>query len=94
MRSQLYCDFEINIENGIIISNIKCHKFILRARSNFFYSKINKNMKAMTFKNFDISLVKYVIDYIYMNDCLFLDEIKNLDVLLYLLKISKYVLLY
>jgi len=93
MRSQQYCDFEIMIENNIsgisVLSTIKCHKFILRSRSSFFFAKINNNTKSMLFKNFEVSLVRYVIDYIYMNDFMFLEEIKNLDILLDLLKISK-----
>ncbi len=88
MRTQQYCDFEIIIENNISTS-IKCHKFVLRSRSSLFNIKITSSMKSISFKNYDITIIKYIIDYIYLNDSLFLEEIKNLDVLLDLLKITK-----
>ena len=89
MKTQICCDFDIVVEIGANNTILKSHKFILKSRSPYFYNLINHSTKQLVIKNFDINLIKNIVDYIYLTDCTFLEEIKNLDLLLDILKISK-----
>ncbi len=90
-------DFEIIIDNSIDnfmldIYKIKVHKFVLMAKSFYFYNKIIElkgKEQSLTYKNIDIAVFKNIIEYLYLDDLSFISDFKSADQLLGSLKLAK-----
>lgn len=104
-KNELFVDIELVLENfipsnnsGNTISNndipnvsiIKAHKFILISRSTYFYNCfVTEKNNKITFKNFDEIVLRNIIDYMYIDDLGFIEEIKSTNLLLDALKLTK-----
>ena len=94
-KNELFVDTELVIENSISSDQspttiIKAHKFILVSRSKYFYnSLITEKQSRIVFKNFDEIVFKNVIDYMYIEDTGFIEELKSTNYLLDALKLCK-----
>lgn len=94
-KNELFTDVTLVLENfgSVNESNsisIKVHKFILSSRSKYFYNMfIKENNVSLVYKNFDEFVFRTIIDYLYIEDLGFIDEIKQTNAILDGLKLSK-----
>jgi len=85
-------DFEILIFNFEMNKiNIKCHKIVLISRSNYFYNLIVKNNEnVLELRKYNLLAFKTIIEYLYLDDISFLNEVNILEDLLEYFKIARY----
>lgn len=96
MKNDLMTDLEIILEfNDIKKTSIKCHKFVLLSKSSYFFKEIfPKNHSGLdTLKivgNFHPTILKTIIEYIYLDDNSFLNHLESSSNINYLDQIIEY----
>ena len=104
MKKEQMTDFELVLvleHNSISRLTIKCHRYVLVTKSNYFYKKIYSNKdeivgnKIIFNANYNVLQFKTIIEYLYLDDSAFLNNIESsnnssyLDALIDYLKLAK-----
>ena len=90
MKSENSVDFEIILGNENLNLRIKCHKFVLISRSNYFREAIvNKKLSNLSLKKFNPLILRNIIEYIYLDDSSFLNDDIIIDDLLEYFRITR-----
>ncbi len=94
-KEEISTDFEINFtvnenNNNYTKLTVKCHRFVLISRSNYFYKLIIKNKENyLEVKKYNFLAFKTLIEYLYLDDNSFLNEVKAMEDLLEYFKITR-----
>ncbi len=88
LNNETYTDVELITDKY----KLKCHSLILIARSEYFYGRIiiNGEKGPFVFNNIDPTVLKTIIQYLYLDDINFIKDKKKLNQLVDLYKITKY----
>jgi hypothetical protein len=91
LKEEHMTDFEISVwafDNSQL--SIKCHKVVLFSRSSFFYDLIVKRKESfLELKKYNLLAFKTIVEYMYLDDNSFLNEVNVMEDLLEYFKITR-----
>lgn len=90
-KEELLTDFEVWVSayDGSRVC-FKCHKVVLFSRSSFFYELIVKRKEsALELKKYNLLAFKTIVEYLYLDDNGFLNEVNVMEDLLEYFKITR-----